>query len=94
MATGEVVQERLCGVGLDRLHDQAGALAHFERLGERGLAPGEVAPVAERVREPVERVEADLRPADLLGQLVRAPVGSSRIPATRPPRQCSRPRSA
>ena len=54
---------------LDRLTDQAGALADLERLRERNLRACEITIVALRYREAEQRIEGDLRPANLLGEL-------------------------
>ena len=51
---------------------QAGSLADLDRLVERGGGAVEVALVAQRDRQPEQRLERDLGPAHLLGQLVRA----------------------
>ena len=66
---GDREDERARGHRLDRLGDQAGALADVERLGEDRLGAAEVAAVAQDGRQPEERREADLRPADLVGEL-------------------------
>ena len=58
--------------GLDRLGDQPGALAHVERLAQRGCRARHVAAVAQRDGEAEQRRERHLGPADLLGQLVGA----------------------
>src|SRR5918994_5811047 len=58
--------------GLDRLGDQPGALADLDRLVECRGGAVEVALVAQRDCEAEQRLERDLGPAHLLGQLVRA----------------------
>ena len=57
---------------LDRLRDQPRPLAHVERLREGRRGAGDVAPVAQRDRQTEQGRERHLRPAHLLGQLVRA----------------------
>ena len=46
---GDAVQQGLRRAGLDRLHDQAGALTHVERPQELGLRALDVALIAQRV---------------------------------------------
>src|SRR5438132_895457 len=69
------VEDGARGVRLDRLHDQARALADLERLQEGFVGPLNVALIAQREGEAVQRVERRLRPADLQRELVRAPEG-------------------
>jgi hypothetical protein len=64
---------------LDRLRDQPGALADVERLHQLGLGPREVAALAQRDREPVQRGEGDFRPPDLLAELVGPPEVRRRV---------------
>src|SRR5205814_2005423 len=64
--------ERAQAGGVDRVADQARALAHLERLRQRGVGLGELAGVATCDRQANQGVERDLGPADLLRQLARA----------------------